>query len=74
MKFIVFMLDMLIPRFITEDVALIGTERYGFEILCALKYVEPDDDYNLIGRATVFNLFGLGLFPRLTHIRDRDEQ
>lgn len=58
-----FCYDMLVPRFITEEVAYIEAEE-SYEILGPLKY-QPEGTYDAIGTLQGFNLFGMMLFPKL---------
>lgn len=61
--------DILIPRFITEDVAVevaycSHCDEAHPQPVCCMADVEPDDVFDGIMTMSCFNLFGLGLFPR----------
>lgn len=58
------LLDALIPRFVTEDVALAGNEQQGYRIVCCVDDIEPDERFDGIATIKCFNLFGFGLFPQ----------
>ncbi|AIM51341.1 hypothetical protein HQ81_0190 [Dickeya phage phiDP23.1] len=69
--FFIFLLDILIPRFIKEEVAfgLLGEtedpEIDEYYPMCALKDIEEGEDVAMIGTMRSFNLFGFALFPKL---------
>lgn len=54
--------DLLVPRFMTEDVALIECVD-GFAIVCCMGDVEPGECFDAVATLRVFNLFGFGLWP-----------
>lgn len=66
------LLDVLTPRIVTEDVALeeysdyfncMGIdEQYG--IVCSMRDIKPGERFDGIATMRVFNLFGMGLFPK----------
>ncbi|ELK4817120.1 TPA: hypothetical protein NID15_000677 [Pseudomonas aeruginosa] len=57
-------LDILIPRFITERVALIDANGQ-LEIACALSNVRPNERFDGIATIRSFNLAGFALFPKM---------
>ena len=57
-------LDLLIPRVITEDVALIDTGD-GLEIACRLADVRRGERFAAVATFRSFNLFGFALFPKM---------
>lgn len=71
--FIAFLLDVLIPRFIKEEVAFgLEGETEDPEVneyypMCALKDIGEDefDDVHMVGTMRSFNLFGIAFFPKL---------
>lgn len=69
MKLMLKILDIIIPRFITEDLALIviGKELW---VLGRVVDIQPGETYNAVGTAKAFNFFGFGLFARITNIRE----
>ena len=69
MKLLIKLLDILIPRFINEKVALIY-EGNTFRILCSFKDLYPEEPYDAVGQARCFKLFGFGLFATITDIED----
>lgn len=69
MRAIKYLLDVLIPRFVTDPVALIEVEPDVYEIVGMLKYDEVDDiDFDHIAEAKCFNFFGIGLFTTIHNI------
>lgn len=60
------LLDVVIPRFITEDVALeYDDERGGWDIVCSVKDIQEGEEFEAFATVKSFNLFGYGLFPRM---------
>lgn len=55
--------DVIVPRFLTEYVALQEMED-GYVIVCALHDVEEDENFDAIMKMQTFNFFGLGLFHK----------
>lgn len=63
-------LDWLIPRFITEDVAIIYDEvTEHIEVICALQDIRPGEYYNYIATGKGFNLFGIAFNGTLSNFR-----
>lgn len=58
-------LDILIPRFITERVALIEANDGHLEIACALSDVRPGERFDAIATMRGVNLLGRIIFPRM---------
>lgn len=59
-------LDVVIPRFITEDVALeYNDEQEGWDIVCPVKNIQEGEEFEAFATVKSFNLFGYGLFPRM---------
>ena len=58
------LLDVLIPRLITEEVALADAGDH-LEIACAMADVKPGDRFAAVATVRTLNLFGLGLFPTM---------
>jgi len=59
------LLDVLIPRFLTEDVAIIENDDGEYIVLCVVEDLQPTDNYDKIVSISCFNLFGFALFPRI---------
>lgn len=61
--------DIIIPRFITEEVALLYTDdnEEEVEVLCSLKDIREGEYYDCVGTMRSFNFFGIGIFGRLTY-------
>ena len=69
-------LDIIIPRFLTEDVACVWVpfpneewkdypELQGYyDIVCSMADVYPEEEFDGIATVQTFNLFGLALFPK----------
>lgn len=53
------LLDILIPRFCTEDFAVSGTQEH-WQIVCAMRYVEPGERFGAIVAIKHFSWLGLG--------------
>jgi len=73
-----FVLDLLIPRFITEDVALryVGdpvasnwSEWGDYEIACSLADVQPGEEFDGIGSVDAFQFLGFGMAYRVGNFR-----
>jgi len=58
-------LDWLVPRFITEYVALKEINFGEYEIVCSMKDLGEYEHADAKVLVTTFNLFGFGLFPKL---------
>lgn len=66
------LLDALIPRFMTEEVAVEEYSDYfncigidaQYEIVCSMRDIKPGERFDGIATMRVFNLFGMGLFPK----------
>ena len=65
--------DYLIPRFITEDVAVAmvgGWENWdAFEIVCSMEDVEPGERFDGIAEVDAFMWFGIGVTYRVGNFR-----
>ena len=58
-------LDILIPRFITEKVAANCLDDGTLQPICSVHDLTPHDRYDCIVTVRAFNLFGFGLFARM---------
>lgn len=62
------LLDVLVPRFLTEDVACMvvdGHDGTSYLVpICPLAHVRPGEVFDVTVRTQTFNLFGFALFPR----------
>ena len=76
---ILFALNILISRFITEDVALryVGddfttssTEWSDYEIACSLADVEPDERFDGIATVDAFQFLGFGITYSIGNFRE----
>lgn len=56
--------DLMIPRFMTEEVALSDNGDH-YEIACSMVDVQPGETFDAIGTMRIFNLFGFALFPSM---------
>ena len=65
--------DYLIPRFITEDVAVAmvgsGDNWDAFEIVCSMEDVEPGERFDGIAEVDAFMWFGIGVTYRIGSFR-----
>jgi hypothetical protein len=69
MYLIKYLLDVLIPRFVTDPVALIEVGTDVYEIVGMLEYDDiEDDEFDHIAEAKCFNFFGVGLFTTIHNI------
>ncbi|MEJ1464986.1 MAG: hypothetical protein RPU15_17220 [Candidatus Sedimenticola sp. (ex Thyasira tokunagai)] len=61
-------LDIIIPRFLVEDVAVleVGDE---YQPVCCVKDLQPGDHYDKIITVRTLNLFGFGVFPKLIDVK-----
>ncbi len=64
MKLIAKLLDVLVPRFLQEDVAPIDVGTH-YEIVCAISDLQPGEEYDAVATMQTFNFFGLALFPKM---------
>ena len=55
--------DLIIPRFVTDDVAIKYLSDGDFEGVCLADEIRPGLCYDEIVTVKSFNLFGLGMFP-----------
>lgn len=59
-------IDIVIPRFIKEEVAFGAVDADTVIPICALADVQPEDtEIIAVGTMRSFNLFGVALFPKL---------
>ena len=59
-------LDVLVPRFVVDQVAAVWVEdRHGWSLqpICRVEDLLPDDQYDIICRVRCLNVFGFALFP-----------
>ncbi|MEN6549433.1 MAG: hypothetical protein ABFE07_25590 [Armatimonadia bacterium] len=56
------LLDIVIPRFLTEDVCVLW-DGETYEIVCCLADACDGEEFDGIATMRCFNLFGIGLFP-----------
>ncbi len=56
-------LDLAIPRFLDEDVALVEING-NYEIVCHISDLRPLEKFDAVVTMRVFNLFGWALFPK----------
>ena len=62
-------LDLMIPRFITEEVAANYVEG-EWRPICSMEDITYEDTYDAVLIVRAFNLFGLGLFPSLVKVKE----
>ena len=63
--------DMLMPRFVTEQLALTYCEEDGeYEVYGQLWLCDESDDIDAICTCKCFNFFGFALFPSYSEIED----
>lgn len=63
MKLLKKILDLAIPRFLDEDVALVEING-NYEIVYPISDLRPLEKFDAVVTMRVFNLFGWALFPK----------
>jgi len=63
MKLLLRILDVLIPRFLDEDV-VVELRDDGYHLLFPMSEVEPHEVFDGIVTMRTFNFFGIALFPK----------
>lgn len=58
------LLDIIIPRLLTEDVALTEVGDH-YEIACSMADVRPSERFDAVATMRTFNLFGMALSPTM---------
>lgn len=58
------LLDLILPRFLTEEVALHDNGDH-LVIVCPMADLKPGERHHAVATMRVFNLFGRALFPRM---------
>jgi len=64
-ELIKFIVDILTPRFITEEVAVLVLENGDYQPICQFIHLRPGEYYDKKVTIRTFNFFGFGLFPKL---------
>lgn len=57
-------LDIVVPRFVTEEVAFVELED-GYHIIAPLANIQEGESYHATGMIRCFNFFGFALFPKM---------
>lgn len=57
-------IDIVTPRFISEDVALIDVGDQ-YEPVCSMNDIHDGERFDAIATFRSFNLFGLAIFPKM---------
>jgi len=68
------LLDLLIPRFVIEQIAFIENEAGDLEQVCREIDLLPDEQYDKIFTVKAFNFFGYGLFPKIINKDDANDK
>lgn len=63
--FICWAADILVPRFVREDVALEQVAPGEYVPVVAMRDVDPGERFDGIVTMESFNLFGRGIFPKV---------
>lgn len=63
MKYLLALLDLLIPRFVTDHVSLERTGEDEYEVIGLVEDFPDDFPHQAVCHVTCFNLFGFGFFP-----------
>ena len=62
---------MLVPRFVTDQLALVYDEEDGsYDVYGPLWLCNEDDEIDATCICKCFNFFGFALFPRFSEIKD----
>ena len=66
--------DVLIPRFLTEDVALrfVGGDRTdlgSYEIVCCMNDVQPGEAFDAVATVDSFGWLNIGITARVRNVR-----
>lgn len=72
MKLIKLLFDVLIPRFVTDEVAIRLISESQAEVVCLKEQLTDMDDYDEVAYCRCFNLFGVALSPKI--IRKSEEE
>lgn len=64
--FLSYLLDILVPKFIEERVAVIDLGQGNFEILCCEDDLTPDDHFDFMATSRCFAWLGFGFFAKVT--------
>ncbi|AFE86193.1 hypothetical protein [Salinivibrio phage CW02] len=72
MKLIKLLFDVLVPRFVTDEVAIRLISESQAEVVCLKEQLTDMDDYDEIAYCRCFNLFGVALYPKI--IRKSEEE
>jgi len=64
-QFILFLYDLLMPRFIVENVAFIENDKGVLEPFCREADLRPNEAFDVIKPVKSFNFFGFALFSKL---------
>ena len=71
--YFLFFIDIIVPRFITEDVAMEqiapGSDWDSFEIACSMSDVQPGEVFDGIATVDSFAWLGLGITYRIGNFR-----
>jgi hypothetical protein len=63
---IMWLLDILVPRMITEKMALVRSDEPDeYEVLCPFEELEHLEAYDATWTMHYFNLFGFAVFPKV---------
>lgn len=61
------LMDILIPRFVTEPFCLEDTGDGAYDAVCAYQYREPGEQFDMIIDISYLNFFGMMLFKKLNN-------
>lgn len=63
---LLWVIDIVVPRFIREEVAFVHDEEEDAYIpICALSDIQPGEDVDAVGVMRSFNIFGFAFFAKL---------
>lgn len=73
-RFLCIAADLLVPRFLTEDVALrfVGGDRTGlgsYEIVCCMHDVQPNEAFDAVATVDSFGWLNIGIPVRVRNVR-----
>lgn len=64
-KIVLFLLDILVPRFIEERVAVVDGGQGRYSVLCSESDLRDDDHYDFIAKSRCFTWLGMGFFATI---------
>lgn len=67
------LLDVLIPRFVTDHIAAIDLGEGNYKLLYRVEDMHEDEEYDTVVVVKAFNFLGIGLFGKYYVMEGDDE-